>query len=141
MSWCRAQAEQIGPGAVAIVAELSTINAIHRLRAIQGIIRFRERYGDARLDPEQSAEFVDGQGNQILWGVLDGALGGGGHDEERVREHGQRDPPVPGGPPADLVFTPLSEEGAALVLACRIRGNAEASATRSASTPRTRRRP
>ena len=50
MSWCRTQAEQIGPGAVAIVAELSAVNAIHRLRAIQGIIRLRDTYGDARLD-------------------------------------------------------------------------------------------
>jgi len=50
VTWCRTQAEQIGPGAVAIVAELSQVNAIHRLRAIQGIIRLREKYGDARLD-------------------------------------------------------------------------------------------
>jgi hypothetical protein len=50
VTWCRTQAEQIGPGAVAIVAELSAVNAIHRLRAIQGIIGLRERYGDLRLD-------------------------------------------------------------------------------------------
>ena len=50
VTWCRTQAEQIGPGAVAVVAELSTVNAIHRLRAIQGIIRLREKYGDDRLD-------------------------------------------------------------------------------------------
>ena len=50
VTWCRSQAEQIGPGAVAIVAELSAVNAIHRLRAIQGIIRLRDTYGDTRLD-------------------------------------------------------------------------------------------
>jgi transposase len=50
VTWCRSQAEQIGPGAVAIVAELSEINAIHRLRAIQGIIALRDRHGDARLN-------------------------------------------------------------------------------------------
>jgi len=50
VSWCRTQAEHIGPGAVAIVAELSQVNAIHRLRAIQGIIRLRDVYGDDRLD-------------------------------------------------------------------------------------------
>ena len=50
VTWCRTQAEQIGPAAVALVAELSTVNAIHRLRAIQGIIRLREKYGDTRLD-------------------------------------------------------------------------------------------
>ena len=36
--------------AVAVVAELSTVNAIHRLRSIQGIVGLRERYGAARLD-------------------------------------------------------------------------------------------
>jgi transposase len=50
VTWCRNQAEQIGPGAVAIVAELSEVNAIHRLRAIQGIIGLRDRYGAQRLD-------------------------------------------------------------------------------------------
>lgn len=50
VTWCRTQAEQIGPAAVAIVAELSEINAIHRLRAIQGIIGLRDRYGDQRLN-------------------------------------------------------------------------------------------
>jgi transposase len=50
VTWCRTQAAQIGPAAVAIVAELSAVNAIHRLRAIQGIIRLREKYGDDRLD-------------------------------------------------------------------------------------------
>jgi hypothetical protein len=44
------QAEQVGPGTVTIVAELSAVNAIHRLRAIRGIIRLRKQYGDTRLD-------------------------------------------------------------------------------------------
>jgi hypothetical protein len=50
VAWCRTQAEQIGSGAVAVVGELSQVNAVHRLRAIQGIIRLRDRYDDARLD-------------------------------------------------------------------------------------------
>lgn len=50
VTWCRSQAELIGPGAVAIVAELSQVNAIHRLRAIQGIVALRDRYGAGRLD-------------------------------------------------------------------------------------------
>lgn len=50
VTWCRSQAEQIGPATVAIVAELSEVNAIHRLRAIQGIIALRDRYGAPRLD-------------------------------------------------------------------------------------------
>lgn len=50
VTWCRTQAEQIGPGAVKIIEELSSVNAIHRLRAIQAIIRLRETYSDDRLD-------------------------------------------------------------------------------------------
>jgi transposase len=60
VTWCRTQAEQIGPAAVAIVAELSQVNAIHRLRAIQGIIRLREVYGDARLDAACARALVVG---------------------------------------------------------------------------------
>ena len=60
VTWCRSQAEQIGPGAVAIVAELSAVNAIHRLRAIQGIIGLRDRYGDHRLDAACARALVVG---------------------------------------------------------------------------------
>jgi hypothetical protein len=71
VSWCRAQAEQIGPGAVAIVAELSTINAIHRLRAIQGIIRLRERYSDDRLDAACARALAVGDpGYRTVKGIL-----------------------------------------------------------------------
>lgn len=71
VSWCRTQAEQIGPGAVAIVAELSQVNAIHRLRAIQGIIRLREVYGDARLDAACSRALAVGDpGYRTVKGVL-----------------------------------------------------------------------
>lgn len=50
MSWWRAQAERIGPAAAAVVDELSQVNALHRLRSVQGIVRLRDRYDDARLD-------------------------------------------------------------------------------------------
>jgi transposase len=71
VSWCRTQAEQIGPGAVAIVAELSRVNAIHRLRAIQGIIRLREVYGDDRLDAACSRALTVGDpGYRTVKGIL-----------------------------------------------------------------------
>ena len=71
MTWCRTQAEQIGPGAVAIVAELSAVNAIHRLRAIQGIIRLRDKYGDARLDAACArALAIDDPGYRTVKGIL-----------------------------------------------------------------------
>ena len=71
VSWCRTQAEQIGPGAVAIVAELSEVNAIHRLRAIQGIIRLRENYGDDRLDAACARALAVGDPNyRTVKGIL-----------------------------------------------------------------------
>jgi transposase len=71
VSWCRAQGEQIGPGAVAIIAELSAVNAIHRLRAIQGIIRLRERYGDTRLDAACARAIAVGDpGYRTVKGIL-----------------------------------------------------------------------
>jgi hypothetical protein len=71
VTWCRTQGEQIGPGAVAIIAELSAVNAIHRLRAIQGIIRLRERYGDARLDAACARALAVGDpGYRTVKGIL-----------------------------------------------------------------------
>lgn len=71
VTWCRTQAEQIGPGAVAIVAELSTVNAIHRLRAIQGIIRLRDTYGDDRLNAACARALAVGDPNyRTVKGIL-----------------------------------------------------------------------
>jgi hypothetical protein len=71
VTWCRIQAEQIGPCAVAIVAELSAVNAIHRLRAIQGIIRLRDTYGDARLDAACARVLAVGDpGYRTVKGIL-----------------------------------------------------------------------
>ena len=92
MTWCRAQAEQIGPGAVAIVAELSAINAIHRLRAIQGIIRLRERYGDPRLDAACARALAVGDPN---YRTVKGLLVAG-------TEHGDDPPQHAPTPPAML---------------------------------------
>ena len=92
VSWCRTQAEQIGPGAVAIVAELSTVNAIHRLRAIQGIIRLRDTYGDARLDAACARALQVGDPN---YRTVKGILVAG-------TEHGDDPPQHTPAPPAIL---------------------------------------
>lgn len=89
VTWCRTQAEQIGPGAVAVVAELSAVNAIHRLRAIQGIIRLREKYGDDRLDAACARALAVGDPN---YRTVKGILVAG-------TEHGDD-------PPADTTPTP-----------------------------------
>lgn len=49
-TWCRTQAEQIGPHAVAVIAELLAVNALFRLRAAQGVLRLVDKYGPARLE-------------------------------------------------------------------------------------------
>ncbi len=48
--WCRARAAEIGPGAEAVVADLLAVNALHRLRAAQGVLRLVERHGPGRLE-------------------------------------------------------------------------------------------
>lgn len=71
VTWCRTQAERIGPGVVAIVAELSMVNAIHRIRAIQGIIRLRDKYGDTRLDAACARALAVGDpGYRTVKGIL-----------------------------------------------------------------------
>lgn len=93
VTWCRTQAEQIGPGAVAIVAELSQVNAIHRLRAIQGIIRLRDKYGDTRLDAACARALdVEDPGYRTVKGIL--AAG---------TEHGENLPP-PSAPAAPAML-------------------------------------
>jgi hypothetical protein len=93
VTWCRTQAAQIGPGAVAIVAELSTVNAIHRLRAIQGIIRLRDTYGDDRLDMACARALAIGDPHyRTVKGIL---VAGTEHGDDPPRD------PVPA-PPAML---------------------------------------
>lgn len=97
VTWCRIQAEQIGPGAVAIVAELSAINAIHRLRAIQGIIRLRDTYGDDRLDAACARSLTVGDPNyRTVKGIL---VAGTEHGDDPPR-HAPIAPAILRGPEA-----------------------------------------
>ena len=84
VAWCRAQAEQIGPGAVAVVAELSQVNALHRLRSIQGIVRLRERYGAERLDAACARALAVGDpGYRTVKGILAAGTEREGQDRPR----------------------------------------------------------
>lgn len=49
-TWCRTQAEQVGPHCVAVIAELLKVNALFRLRAAQGVLRLADKYGTDRLE-------------------------------------------------------------------------------------------
>ncbi|HXL62817.1 MAG TPA: IS21 family transposase [Mycobacterium sp.] len=98
VTWCRTQAEQIGPGAVAIVAELSTVNAIHRLRAIQGITRLRDKYGDARLDAACARALAVGDPRyRTVKGIL---VAGTEHGDDPPRHHIPAPPAMLRGPDA-----------------------------------------
>ena len=92
VTWCRTQAEQIGPGAVAIVAELSAVNALHRLRAIQGIIRLRDKYGDDRLDAACARALAVGDPRyRTVKGIL---VAGTEHGDDPPSLHGAPAPPA-----------------------------------------------
>jgi transposase len=97
VTWCRTQAEQIGPGAVAIVAELSQVNAIHRLRAIQGIIRLRDTYGDARLDAACARALQVGDPN---YRTVKGILVAGTEHGDDPPQHAPTPPAILRGPEA-----------------------------------------
>jgi len=98
VTWCRTQAEQIGPGAVAIVAELSTVNAIHRLRAIQGIIRLRDTYGQTRLDAACARALAIGDpGYRTIKGIL---VAGTEHGDDPPHQHVPTPPAMLRGPDA-----------------------------------------
>jgi hypothetical protein len=98
VTWCRTQAEQIGPGAVAIVAELSAVNTIHRSRAIQGIIRLRDTYGDARLNMACARALAVGDPNyRTVKSIL---VAGTEHGDNPPRQHLAAPPAMLRGPDA-----------------------------------------
>jgi len=45
-TWCRRRAGELGPSVAAVIAALLEINALHRLRSAQGVIRLAEKYPD-----------------------------------------------------------------------------------------------
>lgn len=49
-TWCRKIAVDIGPACELVIGELLSPNAIHHLRAAQGILRLREKFGIDRLE-------------------------------------------------------------------------------------------
>ena len=71
VAWCRKQAEEIGEHAVAVVAELSEVNAIHRLRAIQSIVGLRTKYPDDRINAACARAIAVGDvGPRTIKGIL-----------------------------------------------------------------------
>ena len=48
--WCRKRSAELGPAVAELVGELLGMQALHRLRAAQGVIALAERYDPERLD-------------------------------------------------------------------------------------------
>jgi hypothetical protein len=48
--WCRQRAAELGPDVAAVIDDLMSINALHRLRACQGVIGLADKHGTARLN-------------------------------------------------------------------------------------------
>jgi transposase len=48
--WCRSQASEVGDACREAVDQLLEVNALYRLRAVQGILGLRKKYGDQRLE-------------------------------------------------------------------------------------------
>ncbi|KIF04679.1 hypothetical protein PL81_17325 [Streptomyces sp. RSD-27] len=48
--WCRTQASEVGDACRTVIDQLLEGNALYRLRAAQGILGLRKKYGDTRLE-------------------------------------------------------------------------------------------
>jgi transposase len=49
-AWCRKRAAELGPAVVEVMASLLEVNALHRLRSAQGVVRLADKYSPERLD-------------------------------------------------------------------------------------------
>lgn len=49
-AWCRRRAAELGPAVAEIVADLMQVNALHRLRSVQGIIGLADQHDPTRVD-------------------------------------------------------------------------------------------
>ena len=63
---------------------------------------------------EEAGDFVAGQRDLPGWAGGAGPFGGSCDGQEGAGEHGEGDPPVPGGPAADLVLVQAGEAFAGL---------------------------
>ncbi|MGH9157849.1 MAG: IS21 family transposase [Acidimicrobiales bacterium] len=48
--WCRRRAGELGDSVTAVIASLLEVNALHRLRSAQGVVRLADKYSPERLD-------------------------------------------------------------------------------------------
>ena len=70
-TWCRRRAGELGPSVAAVVDVLLEVNALHRLRSAQGVIRLADKHPD-RLDAACARAIAVGDPSyRTVKGVLD----------------------------------------------------------------------
>ena len=70
-AWCRTQSVQVGTACKEVIDGLLEINALYRLRAAQGILGLRKKYGDARLEAAcAKAALVGDPSYRTIKGIL-----------------------------------------------------------------------
>ncbi len=70
-TWCRTQSAQVGPTCRGVIDQLLEVNALYRLRAAQGVIALRKKYGDGRLEAAcAKATLVGDASYRTIKGIL-----------------------------------------------------------------------
>jgi hypothetical protein len=70
-TWCRTTAAAVGPACTQVVEDLMVDNALFRLRAAQGILGLRTKYGNSRLENACAAALTAGDGSyRTIKGIL-----------------------------------------------------------------------
>ncbi|MFI6056516.1 IS21 family transposase [Streptomyces violascens] len=70
-TWCRTQAAHVGPACTEVIAGLLEVNALYRLRAAQGVLGLRKKYGDVRLEAAcAKASLVGDPSYRTIKGIL-----------------------------------------------------------------------
>ncbi|WP_432067152.1 hypothetical protein [Streptomyces sp. C10-9-1] len=69
--WCRSQASEIGDACRQVVDQLLEVNVLYRLRAAQGVLGLRKKYGDTRLEAACSRAIAVGDPSyRTIKGIL-----------------------------------------------------------------------
>ena len=70
-TWCRRRAAEHGPNVTAVIDELLAVNALHRLRAVQGILALADKHTATRLDAAcRRARSVGDPSYRTIRGIL-----------------------------------------------------------------------
>lgn len=91
-TWCRRRAGELGDSVAAVVGELLEVNALHRLRSAQGVIRLADKHGEDRLEAACARALAVGDPS---YRTIKGILAAG-------TEHDHQPPPLAVEAPAHL---------------------------------------